>query len=79
MIEPAILGSFPVLSALPSYIEYAKKNTALVIHDVDKELDFIVDFIVKEMWMNTSSSGLAHYNEDNVIDKILSTYQKALG
>jgi hypothetical protein len=79
VIEPAILGSFPVLSALPSYIEYAKKNTALVIHDVDKELDFIVDFIVKEMWMNTSSSGLAHYNEDNVIDKILSTYQKALG
>ena len=80
VVEPALLGSFPVLSDLPSYREYLASNVGCCLEDYSKSsLRSLIDKIEAGVYSKSPDNKPSQdYSADSVVLKILRTYEDAL-
>jgi glycosyltransferase involved in cell wall biosynthesis len=79
VVEPAILGSFAVLSNLPSYREYALSNPSHVMNSFKPvEISNVADIIFKLIEKNYMASIQGNYSGESIINKIEAVYQSAI-
>lgn len=79
VVEPSILGSFAVLSNLPSYQEYALNNPSHVMKSFSSvEINNAADVILKFIQNKSNVSIQADYSGESIINKIEAVYQSAV-
>ncbi|MGU5761795.1 glycosyltransferase [Aeromonas hydrophila] len=77
VIEPAILGSIPILSDLPSYNQFAYEHGAYIIKDgTDNSMAKLYDFL--HDGNERINFSYADYTDDTVLEKIIHCYRMAL-
>ncbi|HGO9498038.1 MULTISPECIES: glycosyltransferase [Aeromonas] len=77
VIEPAILGSIPILSDLPSYNEFAYEHGAYIIKDcTDNSIAKLYDFL--HDGNERINFSYVDYTDDAVLEKIINCYRMAL-
>lgn len=80
VVEPSLLGSFPVLSNLPSYSKYLAKNNGYMMRNYAK--DSLDELIVKiksgEFRKSSHNAPSAEYGLSSVLSSLKSTYTKAV-
>lgn len=79
VVEPAIFGSFPILSNIPSYLDYASKNSAYVLptnsdEDIEKAVTVISDRIISD----EVNINYCNYSKINVLEKLELLYSEAI-
>lgn len=78
VVEPALFGSYPVLSNLPSYKKYAEKNESLILEKYDSQtIDFLCDQINNKEIGKSSENIPASYALPTVLNNMTDTYKKA--
>lgn len=80
VIEPAQLGSFPVLSNLPSYNDYLCENIGWMMDDFsEKSIRSIVNRIKNNNFINSKTNRPeTKYKADSVISNIIKSYAVAI-
>ena len=79
VIEPTLLGSFPVLSSLPSYQQYALRNPAHIIpSEQDSELDVAAQVILSKTDIPKCTEVPAEYLSDHVVEELECLYIDAI-
>lgn len=77
VIEPAILGSTPILSDLPSYKQFAHEHGAYILKDsTDDSIAKLYSFL--HDGTNNIDCNYAEYTGDTVLEKIIHCYRMAL-
>lgn len=77
VIEPALLGSHPVLSDLSQYNEYKNENSASIFKE-ETSIGIIKSIIAGEFTNSTSNVPSFHYTAENITQRFISIYQKLL-
>jgi len=80
VVEPALLGSFPILSNLPSYENYLCENQGFMLKNFsDKSISLLVERIKNNEFHNSKSNmPKTKYNTKSVISNIIKTYNIAI-
>jgi hypothetical protein len=80
VIEPALLGSYPILSALPSYKSFLEKNEGYLLESFsDKNLALLVYKIKDNSFVNSEKNiPLREYQTGSVIAQILAIYGRII-
>lgn len=79
VVEPSLLGSFPILSNLPSYHDYSSKNSAHVMASFkDIEIQKVVDIISEKLRKSEKGITPDSYSAEVVVEKIEETYLEAI-
>ena len=79
VVEPALLGSFPVLSKLPSYSDYALENPAHIINSSsDYDIDKAVEVISLKLKTLEKTLAPVSYSNDNVMRELEHLYADAI-
>jgi len=80
VIEPALLGSYPVLSNLPSYRAYLKNNSGYLLEDyTDRSLDkFLVDICENNHCKADRAVPPKQYDLQCIMKRINDTYHAAI-
>lgn len=79
VVEPSLLGSFPILSNLPSYREYALNNDSHVMNNFDDcEIKKAAIVIVEKTNRENKLTALNNYSADSVMSKIEKVYLEAM-
>lgn len=78
VIEPALRGSYPILSNLPSYVDFSEKKGGYIIQnttdsDINKLCSFLEENILNE---NLNCNDLSEYKMEVIVDKILTDYSR---
>lgn len=80
VIEPSLLGSFPVLSDLPSYRDYLANNSGYLL--ADYSADSIRDLVEKinsgQFIKSVRNAPQAAYGESSVLSRLKSTFAKVV-
>ncbi|MFS1525553.1 glycosyltransferase [Microbulbifer sp. 2304DJ12-6] len=79
VVEPSLLGSFPVLSDLPSYKDYLSQNKGYMLLDYDKSTLFELAHKIKSGEIGKSSLNVPtlKYGLRSVLSKLKLTYALA--
>ena len=77
VIEPALLGSHPILSDLPQYIEYKSQNPASILKE-ETTKSIIKSIVSGELSNSPSNIPSSDHEGDSIIKKFISIYQKLL-
>lgn len=79
VVEPAMLGSFPVLSNLPSYRDYINNNEGYLLRDYDQSLSDLIKRITSgEITNSNSNIPNEEYREDLVVNRLMALYQEVV-
>lgn len=79
VIEPSTLGSFPILSNLPSYKTYALKNDAYVMESfTDYEIEKVAEIILRKLSISEKKIVSQNQSAGVIIEKIEETYQEVI-
>ncbi|BEV68102.1 hypothetical protein Bb109J_c1522 [Bdellovibrio bacteriovorus] len=80
VIEPALEGSYPVLSWLPSYEVFAREHGAYIIKDDGAdEIRDLCHFLVENYTNpNLHLKNLEDFETSNIVDKIIADYSKCV-
>jgi glycosyltransferase involved in cell wall biosynthesis len=79
VVEPSILGSFAILSNLPSYHEYALDNPSHVMSSFEPvEISNTADIILSLIDNKSKVSIQGNYSGESIINKIEAVYQNAI-
>lgn len=79
VVEPSLLGSFPILSNLPSYHDYSSKNSAHVMTSFeDTEIQKAVNIISEKLKNSEKSTIPDAYSAEVIIEKIEQTFREAI-
>jgi len=79
-IEPALLGSYPILSNLPSYRDYISTNNGYIIDDCsEKNIIDITEKIKSSKILNSvKNKPVDDYSLDAIMEKFDSCYDKVM-
>jgi len=79
VVEPALFGSFPVLSNIPSYVRYSEKHISYILRDYsDVSLRDLCELIRLKKIYHSPANVPFEYALTNVVEKILNIYKQAL-
>lgn len=79
VVEPALLGSYPILSDLPSYRAYAAEYPALILKDYsESSLDMLCEAIMAHSEAKRSANIPAAYDLDAVLGHFAITFAQAI-
>jgi hypothetical protein len=80
VIEPAVLGSFPVLSELPSYFDFAKTYGGYIYKSGSEECDKHLLEIIRHVDIEGFKSRIPlPFSDEIICSKIINTYNLSLG
>ena len=79
VVEPSVLGSFAILSNLPSYREYALINPSHVMNNFEaNEINIAVNVIFNLIEKKSKVSVRGNYTAESIINKIEAVYDSAI-
>lgn len=79
VVEPSLLGSFPILSNLPSYHDYSLKNSAHIMTSFDNtEIEKTVIVILEMLKKSEKKITLNSYSSEVIVEKIEEIYLEAI-
>lgn len=79
VIEPSILGSFPILSNIPPYKKYVENHGGYIIPELNlKYIDDLVAFLSKNYKCNKYQVDHDLFSRKNITSSILNSYRLAL-
>lgn len=77
VVEPALLGSYPILSDLPSYREYSKKNECYILEDYENSTLDVLCKKINDNEIGKSVNNIPNsYALSDIMYNLFSTYQK---
>lgn len=77
VVEPALFGSYPVLSNLPSYRKYSKQNKSIILENYESNtLEMLCGQINSKKIGKSLETIPAAYTLPKVLSNIVDTYQK---
>ena len=79
VVEPALFGSYPILSNIPSYKKYTDKYNGLILKNYNAEtIDFMCAQIHGKKIGKSPGNIPVEYTLKEVLENITSTYKKAI-
>lgn len=78
VVEPALFGSIPVLSDLPSYNDYAKKYPAIILKNYKDDLEKMLHYTQSSCFSQSKNNVPVDYTAERIANNILVLYKKLL-